>query len=466
MANNEVNAQASKQPVEATANTLSEKMDRAVAEDNRGAYDNSMREINEARSLMQPAQQQKFDQQLTGSLEFQTAALYDMKRNYSNIDADGNSRLSKEELETYAGDKNTSPLQRAFINNHVIPNYDNISNISSDRVGSWTGWRDSEIRIKDLDTGLKNGDRMKHFYEKGADGKSLYDRFKDEDGNLNGIKDALGNPQQYGLNDKDVDTLKYIQEKRSNWTKLPFRDDMKADDLKQISEPLGAQPGPEAVQPANETMKHFYEKGASGKSLYERFKDDDGNLNGINEAIAKPQQYGLSEKDVESLKFIQENRSGISKLPFTNDMTAADLAKLPGADGYTDEQRDKVAKQEGVAKVAEKPVVKPGEKPAEVAATKEPLPSDKLMEAAKVRKGEGPFHSAERMLAADGQKHSFEEVRALSKALQELYKEENHGSMKDLRVNHQFVTKENFKKLINMVNNEAAREALKKLAAA
>ncbi len=450
--------------VERKAASLSDKMDKAVAQDNRGAYDASMREITEARSLMKPAQQQQFDEQLTKSLEFQTAALYDLKRNYSNIDTDGNSRLTKQELQAYASDKNTSPLQKLFIEHNILPNYDNIANISHDRWGSSLGIKDSEIRLKDLDQGLKNSDKMKHFYEKGADGApSLYDRFKDKDGNLNGLKDAIKNPQQYGLSPKDVETLQYINEKRSNWSKLPGTDDMKAGDLKEIAQPLGAKPAPEAAPPANEAMKHFYETGKDGHpSLYDRFKDKDGNLNGIKDAIKNPQQYGLSEKDVESLKYIQEHRSNWSMLPGTNDMTAADLAKLPGKDGYTPEQRAQAA----AAKANEKAPEKGAEKPTDKQGGKDAVPSDALVKAGTVRRGEGPYSSAERILGADGKHHSIEEVRALTKALQQLYKEEGHHDMKDLRVNHQFITKENFSKLIGMVHNDAAREALKKLAAA
>ncbi len=83
-----------------------------------------------------------------------------------------------------------------------------------------------------------------------------------------------------------------------------------------------------------------------------------------------------------------------------------------------------------------------------------------------MRKGEGPFHSAERILAAAGGKHGIDEVRALSNALKTMYNEEKHGDLKDLKVKHNFITKENFDKLVKSVNNEAAREALKKLAAA
>lgn len=93
-------------------------------------------------------------------------------------------------------------------------------------------------------------------------------------------------------------------------------------------------------------------------------------------------------------------------------------------------------------------------------------PTDKVLGLATVRRGEGPFHSAERLLAAAGGKHDIDEVRALTKALKNIYNEEGHGDLKDLRVKHGFITKENFNKLVNTVDNEAVKEALRKLAAA
>ncbi len=68
------------------------------------------------------------------------------------------------------------------------------------------------------------------------------------------------------------------------------------------------------------------------------------------------------------------------------------------------------------------------------------VPSAKLLELATVRRGEGPWQSAERILAADGKKHSVDEVRALTKAIQAAYKLDNNGSadMSGLKVKYSF----------------------------
>ncbi|MBA3992158.1 MAG: hypothetical protein C0469_01435, partial [Cyanobacteria bacterium DS2.3.42] len=67
-------------------------------------------------------------------------------------------------------------------------------------------------------------------------------------------------------------------------------------------------------------------------------------------------------------------------------------------------------------------------------------PSAKLLELATVRRGEGPWQTAERILAADGKKHSVDEVRALTKAIQAAYKADNsgNGDMSGLKVKYSF----------------------------
>ncbi|HNB23673.1 MAG TPA: hypothetical protein PKZ32_14715, partial [Candidatus Melainabacteria bacterium] len=80
----------------------------------------------------------------------------------------------------------------------------------------------------------------------------------------------------------------------------------------------------------------------------------------------------------------------------------------------------------------ETPDPKPPEKPLE--------PSSKLLELATVRRGEGPWQTAERILATDGKKHSVDEVRALTKAIQAAYKLDNNGNgdMSGLKVKYSF----------------------------
>ncbi len=111
---------------------------------------------------------------------------------------------------------------------------------------------------------------------------------------------------------------------------------------------------------------------------------------------------------------------------------AAALAKLgiPGAALLAADQT-----REAIIGPEVKPVVAP---PAETVYK----PSAKLIEAATVRRGEGPWQTAERILALDGKKHSVDEVRALTKAIQAAYKADNNSSdMSGLKVKYGFVNK-------------------------
>jgi hypothetical protein len=83
------------------------------------------------------------------------------------------------------------------------------------------------------------------------------------------------------------------------------------------------------------------------------------------------------------------------------------------------------------------------------------VPSAALMELARVRLGEGPWQSAERILASDGKPHTVAEVRALTRALQATYLIDNgHSDMSGLPVNYFFVTPDNYGALINAVKDD------------
>jgi hypothetical protein len=96
------------------------------------------------------------------------------------------------------------------------------------------------------------------------------------------------------------------------------------------------------------------------------------------------------------------------------------------------------------------------------------VPTDKLMALATVRRGEGPFQSAERILSSDGKRHSIDEVMALTRALQHNFSPERNGNhdMKGLKVNYQFITKENFAAIIADVKNPQVKAQLMKFAMA
>ncbi|CAN5576134.1 hypothetical protein BH11CYA1_BH11CYA1_21050 [soil metagenome] len=93
-------------------------------------------------------------------------------------------------------------------------------------------------------------------------------------------------------------------------------------------------------------------------------------------------------------------------------------------------------------------------------------PSDNLIKLATVRRGEGPWQSAERILATDGKVHSVAEVRALTRAIQATFKDDNNGNgdMSGLKVKYNFVTANNYEALVNAVKDENVKKLLLGLA--
>jgi hypothetical protein len=93
-------------------------------------------------------------------------------------------------------------------------------------------------------------------------------------------------------------------------------------------------------------------------------------------------------------------------------------------------------------------------------------PKPDLIEMATVKRGEGPWQTAERILAAAGGKYDVMEVRALANAIKAIYAaDSNNPDIAGLKVNHQFITEGNFEQLLNSVDNEVVKAALMSFAA-
>lgn len=91
-----------------------------------------------------------------------------------------------------------------------------------------------------------------------------------------------------------------------------------------------------------------------------------------------------------------------------------------------------------------------------------PAPNAELVEMATVRRGEGPWQSAERILAASGGEYGIDEVRALVKAIKAVYAQDNGSDdMSGLKVKYNFVTNDNFDNLIEAVDNPSVEAALR-----
>ncbi len=95
-----------------------------------------------------------------------------------------------------------------------------------------------------------------------------------------------------------------------------------------------------------------------------------------------------------------------------------------------------------------------------------PTPNDALIAMATVKRGEGPWQTAERILAAAGGGYDVMEVRALTNAIKAIYAaDSNNPDISGLKVNHQFITDANFEQLVNSVSNEDVKAALMGFAA-
>ncbi len=123
----------------------------------------------------------------------------------------------------------------------------------------------------------------------------------------------------------------------------------------------------------------------------------------------------------------------------------------------------RTAVPEAAAEVLPKPEPVEKETKPEAVALK---PSDNLIQLATVRRGEGPWQSAERILATDGKRHSVAEVRALTRAIQATFKNDNNGNgdMSGLKVKYNFVTEKNYEALINAVQDQNVKNLLISLA--
>jgi hypothetical protein len=112
--------------------------------------------------------------------------------------------------------------------------------------------------------------------------------------------------------------------------------------------------------------------------------------------------------------------------------------------------------QDGSPEKVETSPVTPPDLPPPAPADRPPLePSATLAALATVKNYEGPFHSADRVLQAVlGRRPTFEEVRTLTRAMQEQYKLDHNGQeIKALGLEHgeQFVTAQNTESLLGQV---------------
>lgn len=397
-----------KPEVKKSATELSE----SVGSD-RYAYSEVMSEMRKMEKS-NPTAAKEFEGKVAENIDFNTAALYDVKVNFGIIDTNGDARVQRDELKAYADPKNkdTNDLQKRFVNEHILKNYDSVANLSSDRWNSYFR-NDTEIRLTDLDRGIKDKGTVEAFFKKNADGISLYDRTKDKkDGSVDGLEDILENPTLHGLTPEQTKAAQFMYDKSTNnWFAA---DEYDKNSLK--AKVAGYGINPDAATPKAESKAEVP-------------------ANKVVEQPAKKDEPNKAEQQLKMPAKVEDKKAPPAEMP---------KAKIED-------------KKEPVAEV---PAVKAEEnKDAEAA------PNADLIKMATVRNGEGPWHSAERILKAGGGKADLDEVRALSNALKTVYKE-SHGDLNDLHSKHEFINKDNFKKVMENVKNPRVREILKKMSAA
>ena len=142
--------------------------------------------------------------------------------------------------------------------------------------------------------------------------------------------------------------------------------------------------------------------------------------------------------------------------------TAVETATLEGETLKPEQRQELVG---NVVEAGDPPPPEPEQ--TDFAPPAKPVPSQALIDLAVVKRGEGPWQSAERILAADGKRHSIDEVRALTKAIQAVYAQGRGGNadMGGLKVKHGFITAENFPALIDAVSNPEVKALLQSMAA-
>jgi len=363
---------------ESAGRELASRINDAVNRNDSKLYNETMSGINEWTKSHDSSLTGKFEESLIGTVDLKTAALYETRENFSRIDTNNDKRVKPDELRDYANQADTNALQKAMIDKEILPQYESIANNSRDRIGS-SFFRDSHIRSADLDKGLET---------------------------------AAANRPTPQLTDKEV--AEKVQ-------------------------------SPEFVAD-------------SEQYAIDKFEQIDTNKN---EKLDKAELQNFAGQPNRSLLEKAYINDGV--LPRYEDIANTNVDNFWGFAGKRDTEIRRGDLQQSLKNEYAKPEVQ-----AALAESRQPelTPTDKIMELATVRRGEGPFHSAERLLSAAGGKHNIDEVRAVTKALKSMYDAEGHGDLKDLRVKHNFITRENFNKLINSIDNESAREALKKLAAA
>ncbi len=233
--------------------------------------------------------------------------------------------------------------------------------------------------------------------------KSLFDRVTDGNGGISMSKanDLLDHAGQNNLTAKNVETLKFLQQNApiapNFGDTMPTQLDLSKTDLQKLGADAGVDWSKISNRPAttrldqatadrNRDFAHLFEKQNGGSSLYDKLKSPDGSLSidKLDAAIKDPNTRGTDKHSLEYVRDLARDGSLWGK----KDLTQADLLAKAREHNVGDSALRKGGFDTQAAERATAPKTSP---------TVDMTPA--VQNALKVHKGEGYWHTAERLLS-------------------------------------------------------------------
>lgn len=179
--------------VEQEAQQTAKHIESAVMHTDENAYAHAaVDEVNTFRQNHTAAETTAYVTSVTKQLEtdqmLPAVALFDATKNFKKMDADGSDFVSKTELSKYKSNPELNDLERNLVG-YLQSVYDRARNYNT----SWEtkfGGNNEALSQDDTAVGSAQQRALVDLFAKAADGTSLYDRLKDDDGNIK--RDKMG----------------------------------------------------------------------------------------------------------------------------------------------------------------------------------------------------------------------------------------------------------------------------------
>lgn len=300
--------------------------------------------------------------------------------------------------------------------------------------------RDFRKRIEPLSADAQAGrEALADLTAKPNGGRSLLERVSDGNGGLSLDKiDALAaNPARNNLTQRNVETLKYLQDHAP-----PFSDRYSPADLQKLAadsrqnwDRLTTHPErtrlDDVSRSRQEEFAHLFEKRNGKDSLYDRIKKEDGGISTdrINAELRNP---ALSARDRHSLDYIKSlARDGWTD---KKDLSRSELVDK----AHQHNMGDRELKRAGIDPAPEPTITRPVPRP-NFGGSEMP---ESVHSALKVRAGEGYYHTAERLIAEAHKGQRYDPTQAeLSSVAKQL--SAANGNRRQLKQNEELVIDQN-----------------------